>query len=128
LIYEQTSTYLLTDKLTTSTGNPHGGLDCSRPGSLAPVLLNFMANDKLPKASYIRDAAHMPAMDEYLIRCSKEATGRDKPWEDNTTYASIDWRHYGESLKKLSNGRRIQISKYTNDLLPTKQRLATFDN
>jgi hypothetical protein len=25
-----------------------------------------------------------------------------------------------ESFKKLSHGRRIQISKYTNDLLPTK--------
>jgi hypothetical protein len=29
---------------------------------------------------------------------------------------------------RLSNGRRIQISKYINDLLPTKRRLATFDN
>jgi hypothetical protein len=28
-----------------------GGLDCSRPGSLAPALLYFMANDELPKAS-----------------------------------------------------------------------------
>jgi hypothetical protein len=46
---------------------------------------------------------------------------------DEATYNSIDWRHHGEVLKKLSNGRRIQISKYINDLLPTKQRLATFD-
>jgi hypothetical protein len=77
--------------------------------------------------AYIRDAAHMPAMKEYLIRCSKEATGREKAW-DEATYDSIDWRHYGEVFKKLSHGRRIQISKYTNDLLPTKRRLATFDN
>jgi hypothetical protein len=68
---------------------------------------------------YIRDAAHTPAMTEYLIRCSKEATGRDKSWDD-ATYKSIDWRHHGEVFKKLSNRRRIQISKYINDLLPTK--------
>jgi hypothetical protein len=68
---------------------------------------------------YIRDAAHTPVMKEYLIRRSHEATGREKSW-DNTTYESIDWRHYGESFKKLSHGRCIQISKYTNDLLPTK--------
>jgi hypothetical protein len=66
-------------------------------------------------------------MKEYLIRRSKEATGRDKSWDD-ATYNSIDWRHHGEVFKKLSNGRRIQISKYINDLLPTKRRLATFDN
>jgi len=66
-------------------------------------------------------------MKEYLIRRSKEATGRDKSW-DEATYESIDWRHHGEVFKKLSNGRRIQISKYINDLLPTKRRLATFDN
>jgi hypothetical protein len=30
--------------------------------------------------------------------------------------------------KKLSQGRRIQISKYTNDLLPTKRCLSTADN
>jgi hypothetical protein len=51
------------------------------------------------------------------------------PWDNTTTYEFIDWRHYGESFKKLSHGRRIQISKYTNDLLPTtKRRLSTFDN
>jgi hypothetical protein len=54
----------------------------------------------------------MPAMKEYLIRRSKEATGREKSW-DNTTYESIDWRHYGESFKKL---------------FPTKRCLSTFDN
>jgi hypothetical protein len=58
-------------------------------------------------------------MKEYLIRRSKEATGRDKSW-DEATYNSIDWQHHGEVFKKLSNGRRIQISKYINDLLPTK--------
>jgi hypothetical protein len=77
--------------------------------------------------SYIRDAAHMPAMKEYLIRRSKEATGRDKSWNE-ATYNSIDWRHHSEVFKKLSNGRRVQISKYINNLFPTKQRLATFDN
>jgi hypothetical protein len=45
----------------------------------------------------------MPVMKEYLIRRSHEATGCEKSW-DNTTYESIDWRHYGESFKKLSHG------------------------
>ena len=76
---------------------------------------------------YIRDATHTPLMKEYLIKRSKTATGRDKLWDDET-YESIDWKHFGESFKKLSNGKRIQISKYTNDLLPTKRRLQTFDN
>jgi hypothetical protein len=70
--------------------------------------------------AYIRDAAHMPALKEHLIRCSKEATGRGKSW-DEATYDSIDWHHhYGEVFKKLSHRRRIQISKYTNGLLHTK--------
>jgi lactate dehydrogenase-like 2-hydroxyacid dehydrogenase len=77
--------------------------------------------------AYIRDAAHTPAMKEYLIPRSKEATGREKSWDD-TTYELIDWRHYGESFKNQLHGRRIQLSKYTNDLLHTKRRLATFDN
>jgi hypothetical protein len=70
--------------------------------------------------AYIWDAAHTPALKEYLIRCSNEATGRDKSW-DEATYESVDWRHYGEVFKKLSHGRRIQISKYTNDLVTTHQ-------
>jgi hypothetical protein len=77
--------------------------------------------------AYIRDAAHTSALREFLIRRSNEATGRDKSW-DEATYESIDWRHYGEVFKKVSHGRRIQISKDTNDLLPTKRRLAKFDN
>jgi hypothetical protein len=76
----------------------------------------------------IRDAARTPAMKEYLIRRSNEANGHDKSW-DEAAYESIDWRHYGEVSKKLSHGRgRIQISKYTNDLLPTKRCLAKLDN
>jgi hypothetical protein len=76
---------------------------------------------------YIRDAKHTPIMKQYLIRRSAEGTGREKPW-DETIFESIDWRHYGEAFKKLSTGRRIQIAKYTNDLLPTKRRLQTLDN
>jgi hypothetical protein len=77
--------------------------------------------------SYIREAKHAPEMRKYLIRRSKEANGRDKPW-DEAIYDTIDWKHYGEAFKKLSNGRRIQISKYTNDLLPTLRRLQSIDN
>jgi hypothetical protein len=54
-------------------------------------------------------------------------TGRDKPWAE-ATYDLINWRHRGEAFKKLSIGRGIQISKYTNDLLPTRRRLQTIDN
>jgi hypothetical protein len=96
------------------------------PGTCAALL--FHGDQQVTKGIPvydIRDAAHMPAMKEYLIRCSKEATGCDKSW-DEATYDSIDWCHFGEVFKKLSHGRRIQISKYTtNDLLPTKQCLAT---
>jgi hypothetical protein len=72
--------------------------------------------------TYIHDAKNTPEMKTYFISRSKEATGRDKSW-DEAIYAAIDWRHYDESFKKLSNGRRIQIWKYTNDLLPTLRRL-----
>jgi hypothetical protein len=90
------------------------------PGTRAAL---FHGEQQVTKGipDYIRDAAHTPALKEYLIsRCSKEATGRDKSWNE-ATYESIDWQHHGEVFKKLSNGRRIQISKYINDLLPTKQ-------
>jgi hypothetical protein len=76
---------------------------------------------------YIRDAKHTPAMRQYHIRRSHTATGREKSWDEDT-YETIDWKHFGETFKKLSLGRRIQISKYTNDLLPTNFRLQTFDN
>lgn len=78
-------------------------------------------------SSYIREAKHAPEMRKYLIRRSKEATGRDKPW-DEAIYDTIAWKHYGEAFKKLSLGRRIQISKYANDLLPTRRRLQSIDN
>jgi hypothetical protein len=66
-------------------------------------------------------------MKEYLIRRSHEATGRDTKW-DNNTFESIAWEPLGESLKKLSIGQRIQLSKYMNDLLPTMKRQQTMDN
>jgi hypothetical protein len=129
---EQISLCSLTDKLTPSTRNPRGGLDCSHPGSLvlARAAALFHGEQQVTKGipAYIRDAAHTPVMkDNLTIRRSNEATGRDNS-RDNTTYEPIDWRHYGESFKKLSHGRRIQISKYTNNLLPTKRRLSTFEH
>jgi hypothetical protein len=66
-------------------------------------------------------------MRKYLIKRSKEATGREKSW-DSETYETIAWKHFGESLGKLSLGRKIQISKYTNDLLPTARQIQTLDN
>jgi hypothetical protein len=103
--FEQKSTCLLTNMLAKSTRNIQGSrLDCSRHGSLAPALLYFTENNKLTKGipAYIRDEAHTPALKEYLIRRSKEATGCDKSW-DEATYESIDWRCYGEVFKKLSH-------------------------
>jgi hypothetical protein len=76
---------------------------------------------------YIRTAKHAPTMKDYLIRRSQEATGRDSTW-DATTFDSIAWQPLGESLKKLSVGQRIQISKYMNDLLPTLRRQQTMNN
>jgi hypothetical protein len=64
---------------------------------------------------------------QYHIRHSHTATGRKKSWDEDT-YETIDWKHFGESFKKLSIGLKIQIFKYTNDLLPTNRRLQTFDN
>jgi hypothetical protein len=83
-------------------------------------------------AAYIRDAAHTPAMKEYLIRRSKEATGRDKSW-DEATYDWIDWRHHhGKVLKiyRTDGASRFpaQVNQTTYIVLPTKRRLATFDN
>ena len=53
--------------------------------------------------AYTWDAAHTPALKEYLIQHSNEATGHDKSW-DEATCNSIDWRQHGEAFKKLSNG------------------------
>jgi hypothetical protein len=49
----------------------------------------FHGEQKVTKGipAYIRDADHTPAMKEYLIRRSNEATGRDKSW-DEVTYES----------------------------------------
>ena len=71
------------------------------PGTRAAL---FHGDQQVTKGipSYNRDAAHKPAMKEYLIQHSKEATGREKSW-DEATYESINWRHHCEVLKKLSN-------------------------
>jgi hypothetical protein len=66
-------------------------------------------------------------MQAYLIRRSREGTGRTAPW-DNTIFQSIAWQPLHEAFKKLTNGQRIQLSKYMNDLLPTARRLQTIDN
>jgi hypothetical protein len=77
--------------------------------------------------TYIRRAAHEPHMREYLIARSQQATNRESKWNDQI-YDTIAWDHIGEVLRKLPIGRRIQLSKYMNDLLPTAKRLQTFDN
>ena len=96
------------------------------PGTTAAL---FHGNDQVTKGipEYIREATHAPEMKKYILRRSHEATGREKSW-DEATYDSIDWKHYGETFKHLSSGRRLQISKYTYDLLPTKRRIQTLDN
>jgi hypothetical protein len=77
--------------------------------------------------AYIRDAKHTPEMQKHLIRRSKEATRWEKSL-DSETNETIAWKHFGESFGKLSLGRKIQISKYTNDLLPTARQIQTLDN
>jgi hypothetical protein len=77
------------------------------PGTRAAL---FHGERKVTKGipAYFRDAAHTPEMKEYLIRCSKEATGRNKSWED-TTYESIDWHHYGEVFKNYCMGNESRF-------------------
>jgi hypothetical protein len=93
----------------------------------APVWLFSVTMLKSLRASLTTYAMHTPAMKQYLIRHSCEGTGGDKSW-DEATYLSIDWQDYGEAFKKLSIGWRIQLSKYTNNLLPTMQQLQVLDN
>jgi hypothetical protein len=96
------------------------------PGTQAAL---FHDDKQITKSilAYICDAKHTPEMWKYLIRRSKEAIGREKPW-DSETYETIAWKHFGESFGKLSLGQKIQILKYTNDLLPTAHQIQTLDN
>ena len=66
-------------------------------------------------------------MREYLITRSQNATDRELQWNAQI-YDTIAWNHIGEVIQKLPIGRRIQLSKYMNDLLPTAKRLQKFDN
>jgi hypothetical protein len=64
---------LLTNKLTTSTGTPPLQMDWILPymDPWHPRRLPFHGNQQVTKgipAYMIRDAAHMPAMKEHLIR------------------------------------------------------------
>jgi uridine kinase len=84
------------------------------PGTAAALFHNNCHITKdIP--AYIRAAKHTPIMRAYHIRRSKDGHGHDKSWNDDT-YDSIDWKHFGESFRRLSLGRKIQISKYTNDV------------
>jgi hypothetical protein len=103
---------LLIDKKLTpaSTRNPYDGLDCSRHEQ--------QVTKGIPE--YIRDAAHMSALKEYLIRRFSPRRQLDvtnhgmKPLMNRLTGATMQ-----KTIER--GGRRIQISKYINDLLPTKQ-------
>ena len=77
--------------------------------------------------TYIRRAAHDPQMREYLIARSQTATNCESQWNEQI-YNTIAWNHIGEVIRKLPTGRRIQLLKYMNDLLPTAKQLQTFDN
>jgi hypothetical protein len=97
-LVHQKSMCSLTNKLIPSTGLFPSWI----PGTRAAL---FHGEQQVTKGIpvYIRDAAHTLAMKEHLIR--------DKSWDDgHRGYKStIDWHHYGKSLKKLpTNGCRIQ--------------------
>jgi hypothetical protein len=77
--------------------------------------------------AYIHLARHTPAMCDYLMQRSHDATGRDSQ-RDAATFNSIAWQSLGEALRPLSIGQRIQLSKFMNGILPTLRRLQTFDN
>jgi hypothetical protein len=56
--------------------------------------------------AYIRDASHMPALKEYLIRCSKEATGRDKSWMKPCTIPltlAPPWRSIQTTIERTAH-------------------------
>jgi hypothetical protein len=96
------------------------------PGTTAAL---FHGQHQITKSipAHIRIAKNAPALKNYLIRRSNEATNRDAKW-DNEIYESIAWKPIGETFKKLSTGQRVQISKYLHDLLPTLHRQQTMDN
>jgi rubrerythrin len=96
------------------------------PGTRASLLHdNQQVTGAIP--DYIRTAAHTPDMKQYLIQRSQTATGRDTTWNDDT-FDLIAWQPLSEAMKQHMIGQRTQISKYMNDLLPTLQRLQTFNN
>ena len=53
---------------------------------------------------YIHLVCHTPAMKDYLIQCSHNATGRDSTW-DATTFDSITWQPLGEAFCQLTIGQ-----------------------
>jgi hypothetical protein len=87
LTFEQKPMYLLNDKQADDIYQKSlqriGLFPTWIPGTLAAL---FHGERQVTKGIpvYIRDAAHMPAMKEYLIRCSKEATGCNKSWDEAT--------------------------------------------
>ena len=60
-----------------------------------------------------------------IQQVSKLPDVTSKSLDEETTYESIAWcqQHYGKAFKNLSNGRRIQISKHTNDIFPQNDAL-----
>ena len=66
-------------------------------------------------------------MKEYLIKRSQTASRHDSAWTTET-YDNIAWKQMGKTMRCLSIGQRIQLSKYMNDLLPMAKQLQTFDN
>jgi hypothetical protein len=74
----------------------------------------------IPK--YIRQAVHEPPLRAYMINKSQQARHYDSKWNDQI-YDTIAWDYIGDLLRKLPIGRRIQLSKFMHDLLPTAKRL-----
>jgi hypothetical protein len=77
---------------------------------------------------YVTTAATTPRHREYLIKKSQR---RDEfipsDWS-NSTFDDIDFRNLEHSMKAMSFGRRIQISKFAHNWTPTRDHLACIDN
>jgi hypothetical protein len=67
------------------------------PGTTAAL---FHGQHQITKSipAHIRIAKNAPALKNYLIRRSNEATNRDAKW-DNEIYESITWKPIGETFK-----------------------------
>jgi len=97
------------------------------PGTAAALYHNGrLVTKKLEE--YVTTAATAPRHRKYLTeRSMKRDRTIPNDWHDDT-FDDIDWKSIGSSMKAMTIGRRIQISKFTHEWNPHAHNLATRDN